>query len=244
MTFGLVVVAALGLSASLEAGDSAFERLDYPAAVREYEAALGQDPADAQTLWRLARVYVCMAETGEDPDRNGWLRSAEEYGRRCIEADSTCPEGHTWRGAALGYMAFYASMGDQVRLAWEVLAEAERALALNPEDDAALSIRGSLFRALGSAGWLKRQLARLFVGKIPPGGYEEGEEALRRAVKLAPDVMRHQYELGVLYMDWGRLPEARQSLERARECPLRVGIDFPRKKKIGELLEQIERELR
>jgi tetratricopeptide (TPR) repeat protein len=244
MVIGLLIVAALHAPWSWGAGDDAFERLDYPAAVREYEAALGGDSAEAQILWRLARVYVCMAETAEDPERSRFLKDADEYARRCIAADSTCPEGHTWRGAALGYTAFYASLADQVRLAWEVLAETQKALALNPDDDAAYSIRGSLFRAIGGAGWLKRQLARLFLGRLPPGGYEEGEEALIRALTLAPNVMRHHYELAVLYLDWGRLPEAKRALERARECPVRVGIDRPRKVKIGELLQRLEEALR
>jgi tetratricopeptide (TPR) repeat protein len=221
-------------------GDGAFTNLDYPTAVREYEAALEAKPGDAQVLWRLSRVYVCMAETAEEPDRTRLLQSAEEFARRSIASDSTLPEAHTWRAAALGYIAFYAGVSDQVRLTWEILTETEKALALNPRDDAAYSIRGSLYRALGGAGWLKRQLAQLFVGKLPPGGYEEGEAALLQAVSLAPDVMRHHYELGVLYLDWGKIPEARRALERAQELPIRVGIDRPRKSKIGELLRKIQ----
>ncbi len=244
MFLPLVLVPAMLLLPPVAGGDEAFVRLDYPAAVREYDRGLVVNPGDAGLLWRLARVYVCMAETAAEPDRSRWLHCAEENARRSIVADSTLSGGHTWRAAALGYIALEAGMSEQVRLAREILAETETALALNPRDDAAYSIRGSLYRALGNAGWLRRQFARLFVGELPPGGYEEGEAAFLKAVVIAPDVMRHQYELGVLYLDWGRLPEARRALERARELPVRVAIDRPRQQKIGELLDQIRKDLR
>jgi tetratricopeptide (TPR) repeat protein len=240
MAPAVLLWSVLLVSPSDTPGDSAFASLDYRTAVREYERAREANPGDAQVLWRLARVYVCMAETADDPDRSRLLQRAEECARRSMASDSTLAEAHTWRAAALGYIAFYAGMSEQVRLTWEILAETEKALALNPRDDAAYSIRGSLYRALGGAGWLKRQLAQLFVGKLPPGGYEEGEAALLRAVLLAPDVMRHHYELGVLYLDWGKIPEARKALERARGLPVRVAIDRPRKAKIGELLRKIQ----
>ncbi len=242
MVLSLLTATAFLLSSPLSEGDEAFGRLDYPAAVREYEKALVSNPGDAQALWRVARVYVCIAEIAGEPERSRRLREAEDAARRSIAADSTLAEGHTWLAAALGYIAFYGGMSEQVRLAWEVLAETDKALARNPRDDAAYSIRGSLFRALGNAGWLRRQLALLLVGELPPGGYEEGESALLRAIQIAPDVKRHQYELGVLYLDWGRLPEARRALERARELPMRVAIDRPRQEKIKELLDQIGKE--
>jgi Flp pilus assembly protein TadD len=90
--------------------------------------------------------------------------------------------------------------------------------------------------------WLQRQLAALFVGKVPRGGYEEAEAALQKAIALAPDVMRHQYELGILYIDMGRKDEARRILEHAATLPVRVSIDRPRLKKIQELLATLSEE--
>ncbi len=244
MILSLLLLPLAFLPTSLAEGDEAFGRMEYPAAVRAYEKALEDNPADALVLWRVARVYVCMAETLAEPGRSDWMRRAEEVARRSIAADSTRAEGHTWRAAALGYLALSAGMHEQVRLLREILAETEKALAINPGDDAAYSIRGSLYRALGNAGWLRRQVARLFVGALPPGGYEEAEAEFQRAVLLAPDVKRHHYELGVLYLDWGRVEAARQALERARDLPIRVAIDRPRQQKIVELLEQIRNRTR
>lgn len=168
--------------------------------------------------------------------------AAEEYARRCIRSDSTVAEGHTWLAAALGYIALSEGTHRQAEISNEILAETHRALQLNPLDDAALSIRGSLFRALGNVGWLKRQFASILFGGVPPGGFEEAEEALRRAIALAPDVMRHPYELGVLYLDWGREEKAREAFTQAQGLPVRVAIDRPRREKTTLFLSRLQEE--
>lgn len=223
----------------LAAGDDAFVRMEYASAVDFYTAALDQHPDDADVLWRLARVHVCRGEVLEDGERIAECKEAETFARKCIERDSTKPEGHCWLAAALGYLALDAGKKDQLRLSRELVREVNATLALDPNDDAAYSILGSFYRALGNVSWFQRQLAAIFVGKVPEGGYDEAEVALKKAISLAPDVMRHQYELGVLYIDMGRQDEARKILKHAETLPVKVAIDRPRLKKIQGLLQEI-----
>ena len=240
----LTSLAADDLPSRLAVGDDAFDAIDYPSAIESYSVALGQHPDDPEVLWRLARAYVCKGEMLEGDQRTADCRQAEQYARKCIERDSLKAEGHCWLAASLSYIALDAGRKDQVRLSHELLREADRALALNPNDDAAYSIKGSFFRALGNVSWLQRQLAAIFIGRIPRGGYEEAEAALKKAIELAPDVMRHQYELGVLYLDMDRKEEAREVLQRAAALPVRVAIDRPRLKKIKELLGSLSEDKR
>jgi tetratricopeptide (TPR) repeat protein len=182
-----------------------------------------------------------MGEVLEEPaDRAPLLKRAEDYARRSIGIDSLTAEGHIWLAGALGYLALDADIRDQVRLSRELLDETTRALRINPAADGALSIRGSFYRALGNVGWLKRQLAGVFLGKIPDGGFPEAEAALLQAVALAPEIMRHHYELGVLYLDWGRTEDARRALKQAAELQIRTAIDRPRKEKALRLLSELE----
>ncbi len=227
-------------SVRMGSGDEAFGRIDYPSAVAAYEDVLRVQQSNPDILWRLARAYVCMGEVADPHRREQLFRTAESYARRCIAADSTCSEGHTWLAGALGYLAYYGGNGEQIRLSHEVLREARRAIDLNGNNDAAYSIKGSLYRALGNVGWLEKELAAILYGRIPPGSFEEAEAALKRAIELAPDVMRHHYELGVVYLDWGKKDEARRVLRHAATLPVRVAIDRPRREKIKELLAQIE----
>jgi tetratricopeptide (TPR) repeat protein len=127
-------------------------------------------------------------------------------------------------------------MSKQVLLSRELHHEALKAIDLDPRDDAAYSILGSFYRALGNAGWVKRTLASIFVGSVPEGGYDEAEAALKKAVALAPDVMRHKYELGILYLDMGRNDDGRKILEEAVQLPMKVAIDRPRLEKIKVIL--------
>ena len=226
--------------AGMEAGDEAFFSIDYPDAISRYESALRVNEADPEVLWRLARVFVCTGEVAEGPARDSLFHAAEHYARLCIRTDSSVGEGHTWLAGALGYLALDAPLRDQLSLTRELLSEADRALALNANDDAAYSIKGSCYRALGNVGWLQRQIASLFVGRVPPGGYREAETALKKAIALAPLVMRHEYELAVLYIDWGREEEAEAALLHAATLPIRTAIDRPRLEKIKKLIAALE----
>ncbi len=220
-------------------GDEDFFRIEYPAAIKAYEDQLQSVPNDADILWKLARVYVCSGEVKDPPESESFFKKAEAYARRCIACDSTKSEGHTWLAAALGYLALNASLKEQIRLTNELQHVLDKALALNPNNDAAYSILGSFYRALGNVSWLQRHLASLFMGRLPAGDFEDGEKAFKKAIFLAPDVMRHHYELGVLYLDWDRKEEARTALELAATLPIRVAIDRPRLEKIKELLAMI-----
>ena len=222
------------------AADEAFFRIDYPLAVSAYESLLQENPHNPEILWRLARVYVCMGEVAGEKERKVLYNTAVSYARRCIQADSTRAEGHTWLAGALGYVALYGGLSEQVTLSHEVKSEVDHALAINPDDDIACSIKGSFYRALGNVGWVKRRIAGIFVGSVPEGGYEESEAALKKAIAIAPGVMRHHYELAVLYLDWDRTAEAKKILEHAVTLPIQTAIDRPRLAKIKELLKYLE----
>ena len=232
----MVVRGAGDLPGAISSGDEAFARIEYPAAIARYEGALPDHPGEPDLLWRLSRVSVCMAEVEEGEARTRLLLKAEGYARRCILADSMRGEGHTWLAGALGYIALEATTEKKLAISRELQHEAEIAVGLNPEDDAAWSILGSFYRALGNVGWLERALASLFVGSVPRGGYDEAESALKKAIAIAPDIMRHQYELGILYIDMGKKEEARRALEKGATLGVRTAIDRPRLEKIKELL--------
>ena len=181
-----------------------------------------------------------MGEVATGSERERHFRDAEVYARGCIRLDSTIGEGHTWLAAALGNIAAYEGSRAKVRLANEIRGELDIALALNPDDDVALSVLGSFYRALGNVSWIERQLAAVFLGSLPDGGYEEAEAALRRAIALAPTVLRHQFELALLYIDWGKTGEARGVLEQCRTLPVLVASDIPTRGEAERLIGELE----
>lgn len=237
----LLMILSWGLAGNdLASGDRAFVLIDYPSAVVAYETALAERPDDPELLWRLARVCVCMGDVADGGNRKELYTKAEGYARRCVAAQPESSHGHAWLAASLGCLAMFEGGRAKVRLSREIKEELDRALELDPANDIAWSVLGSFHRALGNVSWLERQLAALLMGGLPAGGYEEGAAALQKAVALAPDVMRHQVELALLYMECGERKKAIALLKEARKLPVTVASDRKRLRKIESLLKELE----
>lgn len=226
--------------AALSAGDTAFLALHYDVAASMYGEALSANPDSPDILWRFARLSVAQGEVWDGEKAEAAYRQAEKYARRCTESDSTCGEGHTWLAVALGEIAMFEGSKTKIRLCGEITQELDRALALNPRDDIAWSIRGSFYRALGNVSWIEKQIAALFIGKLPDGGYSESETALLEAIRLAPNVLRHRRELGLLYVDWGKTEEARRVLQESLSLPVLLAGDVASRERIRLLLLKLD----
>lgn len=211
------------------AGDAEFVRLEYGRAAEVYDSARAVAPDSAQYLWRLARLYVCVGDMTEREQREETYRKAAAYAVRCIQADSNIAEGHTWKAAALGNIAMFEGSKGKVRLCNEIKQELDRAITLDSLDDVAYSIMGSFYLALGKVSWIERQLASVFLGSLPDGGFEEAEAALRRAIAIAPGIVRHRFELALVFKEEGKTREAIESFRMAAELTTTVASD-PRTK--------------
>jgi tetratricopeptide (TPR) repeat protein len=224
----------------LARGDLEFIHLQYPAAISRYDSVLALESRNVEALWRLARAYVTLGEVAPNSERELLYRNSEHYARLCIVQDSLRAEGYTWLAAALGNIALFVGGSTKVRLAHEIRAELDKALAIRKDDDATYSILGSFHHSVGSVGWIERQMAALLLESVPEGSYEESEAAFRRAIELAPEVPRHRYELGMLYLDWGREREAKQMFESALVLPITAAGDTVARKRMLEVLDNLE----
>ena len=83
--------------------------------------------------------------------------------------------------------------------------------------DRALEIAGSAPELLDSKGWILLKQRKL----------GEAESLFIEALALPPGDPRHRFHLALVYKLQGKLPEARQSIEKAREDRLDVGLLSP-----------------
>lgn len=206
-------------------GDLEFTQRDYPAAIAAYESALNFPADSAAVCWRLARVQICLGDVAPDDRCEVYYRKAEELARISLRIDSTQAEAHTWLAVALGSLAVFEGSKAKVRLCNEIKHHLDIAIALNPDDDVAYSILGSFYAALGNVSWIERQLARVFIGRLPDGGYEEAETAFRKAISLAPTMVRHHFALALLYKSEDRPDDARAEFQRVTTLPLLLARD-------------------
>ena len=220
--------------------DSAFASLNYPVALNQYDSLLVVVPDDPGLLWRLARLYVCMGDTAAPERREGLYRQADGYASRTITLAPDLAAGHTWKAAALGNIAMFVGGETKVRLSWEIREELDMALRLDPDDDVAWSILGTFYRVLSNVSWVERTLAGILFGGLPEGGYEQAEHALRRAISLAPSVVRHRFELALVLLDTDREDEAADELRWVLELRPTLAKDSSSKAQARRLLNAIQ----
>jgi tetratricopeptide (TPR) repeat protein len=210
----------------LASGDIAFEHERYEDAIQCYQASLHDDGESSEALWKIARSIVCQADVAPLAEQQDAYHKAMDSAERSIKLNPHSSNAHTWFAIALGYVAIGEGVRSQIKIAYQIKAEVEEAIRLDPRNDVAYSIEGTLFRSLGNVGWIERQLAAVLIGRLPDGGYNESEQALRKAITLAPNVIRHRYELGLLYIDWGKKDEAKKIFLDA--VPLKPAISSDR----------------
>ncbi len=206
-------------------GDREFVTRDYVSAIAAYQTLLETRPDTAGVFWRLARVEVCLGDVTEGAESEAHYRKAEQLARGAVRLDSMNADAHTWLAVALGSIAMFEGSKSKVRMAHEIKYHLDRAISLNPNDDVAYSVLGSFYAALGDVSWLERQLAKVFLGRLPDGGYEEAEVAFRRAIALAPTVIRHHYAFGLLLKALDRDVEARKEFESTLSLPVVLARD-------------------
>jgi tetratricopeptide (TPR) repeat protein len=224
----------------LASGDSAFVAIRYADARAIYLKALHDVPQSPATLWRLARLANVEAGSAMGEAKRAGYQEAERYARACVAADTTVAEGYTWLAVSLGNLAMFEGSKAKVRMCSEIKGALDRALLLKPDDDIAYTILGSFYRALGNVSWIERQLASVFLGSLPDGGYPEAEVALKKAIALAPGTLRHRKELGMLYIDWGKDEQAKTVLRESLQIPDVLASDAADKQRIREALADLD----
>ena len=231
---------------SLENGDSAFYAMNYEKADSLYNVFLDMHPENAVVNWKLARLYVSMGEAlppENTEERQPYYAKAVQHAETSISNDDSIAEGHTWLAASLGVLADNIGPREKIKRVNSIKSELDRALELNPEDDVALSILGSFNREIAGMGWLEKVFAKTFLGSLPEGSYEEAEEMLKRAIASNPRVIRHYHELGKLYRDTRRYPEAVGVLKEALTKPVLMKSDVRRRQNIHALIKKLSRKI-
>jgi tetratricopeptide (TPR) repeat protein len=204
----------------IAAGDTALVRFDLDAAVTAYRSAVQLAHDDYEALWKLSRSLADQGTLAKDPRLQERLYiEAEQLARMAVRLSPEDSKGHLYLSVAVGKLALYEGGRRKVELSKETKAEAERAVALNPNEDFGYHVLAMWNREVVELNWLLRTLAELVYGKFPTASLESALADLRRAVDLAPDVIPHRVELGITLASAGRWAEAKTELEQALRMP-------------------------
>jgi tetratricopeptide (TPR) repeat protein len=140
---------------------------------------------------------------------------AESLARAAIALEPRGAKGHAYLAIALGKRALLEGGKRKVRLAHEIKAEADTALALDPHEDLAHHVLGVWNREIVELSGVLRFFASMLYGGLPRASLDEAIAHLRTAAESHPDVIPHHVELGITLASARRYRDAERELERA-----------------------------
>lgn len=217
--------AAAGVAERVRAGDAASDRLDLPAALVEYEAALALDSMDYTANWKTAYALVDLgAKTPDslpDPERDRLYRRAEMLARRATEVNPRGADGWFMLANASGRTALTKSRKERVKSANAIYDHATTALGLDHRHDGAYHVLGRWNAEIMRLSGIERLFAKSFMGgkRFGLASWDEAVKYLERAVQLRPDFIYHHLDLAAVYVDRRRYADAARELDLIPTLP-------------------------
>lgn len=223
------------------AGDSAFNAFDDHKAMQLYEQAYAEHPDDYELAWKLARVCVNVGEDTEDDDARAALyEKGAFYARKAVELKPDGSNGHLFLSVALGRVALDASARQRVKMSKEIRKEAEKAIALNPQNDIAYHVLARWHRKISNLSWIEKGFADMFLGGVPQdASMEKAIANFKKAIEINPQYINHHLELGITYQMEGRDALAKKEFETVLSLPETTSRDAGHKATARERLEDL-----
>ena len=170
------------------------------------EAAVARDATDVRALVLLSRAWYLYAENRTETEEA--RLAAYEKGRgaaeRAIARAPNDPDAHLWLAINLGSWAQVKGLFRSLITLNTIRREVDTVLRLDPNNVDAHIMAGSLNREIPA---------------ILGGDKAKAEEHFKTAKRLAPHRSGGRIELAKLYINQGRIPEARQELQGVLDEP-------------------------
>jgi len=204
---------AQGAAEHMAAGDRLLASLDARGALREYEAALADNPTNYDALCKASRSAVDLGEFEPDAaTRTRYYTAGRAFGQRAVAADPRGADGHFALARATGRAALAVSSRERVNYGKVVRNEALAALAIAPDHPGALHVMGMWNAEVMRLSGVVRFIARTFLGGevFAQASWAGAQQYLERAVAVEPGRIVHHLDLGArAQFDWiARAPVA------------------------------------
>lgn len=223
---GGVSLASGRTDALLERAAVAEATLESRRALEIYYEALRAQPDNPFILQKIARQYSDLVEDQRDAEaKKRYAQTALDYALRAVALEPDNPVNVLSLAICHGRLATYSDTRTKVKYSRLIKAEAERALALDPDYAWAHHVLGRWHHEVASLGRTARLIVALFYGGLPESSTAQAINHLERAVALEPDVMAHRVELGLTLHAAGHAERARIELERGLALPAREKHD-------------------
>lgn len=204
------------------------EAFDAAAALERFRSAVRTDSLHYEALWLAAAESVAVGILTDDVEASNRLFAAGvAYARRSLEVRPDGVEGHEWLAVALGRHALSVGVRERVRFAEEILAIASRAIELDPNSAVGHHVVGQWHSEVRRLSGFERFIVRRFLGGKTFGSanLDTARYHVERAVELDSTELVHRFELARIYLELGRVAEARVQFRAMIEQPLVAPTD-------------------
>jgi tetratricopeptide (TPR) repeat protein len=233
-----VALASTGIGAEsaeelIQKGDVFYAKLQPTEALKFYLPAEKLDPTNVRLLVRIARQYRhLMSDATKAMEKLQLGNTAVDYAQRAVILAPNDPEAEL--ALAISYGRILPMQGTRQQIATSRLIKiaADKVIALDPNNDLAWQILGRWYLALADVGAVKRALAQVAYGKLPPAKYKDAVLCFEKAIALNPNRLMHYVELGHTYAQMGRDAEARKFITKGLAMP-ETEKDDPETKNLG-----------
>lgn len=217
----------------IKKGDVYYAKLQPAEALKHYLPAEKLDSNNARLLVRIARQYRHLMSDAEKTSEKKQLgATAVNYAERAVALAPEDPEAQLALAISYGKMVPFEETEQQIAKSRLIKIAADKVIALDPKNDLAWQVLGRWYFGLAEVSGVKRALARMAYGKLPPAKYEDAARCFEQAIELNPTRLMHYIELGRTYARMGRGAEARKFLIKGLALP-ETEKDDPESKKLG-----------
>lgn len=224
----------------IQKGDVHYDRLQAAEALKFYLPAEKLDSNNVRLLVRIARQYRhLMSDATKTTEKRQLGATAVGYAQRAVALAPNDPEAHLALAISYGKMLPLEETKEQIATSRLIKIAADKVIALDPNNDLAWQVLGRWYLALADLSGMKRTLARIAYGKLPPAKYEDAVRCFEKAIVLNPNRLMHYIELGRTYAQMGRDADARKFINKGLAMP-ETEKDDPESKKLGrEILKKL-----
>ncbi len=225
-----VLLAALVLSAAdaaplIQKGDAADKALRTTDALGFYLQAEKLMPEDAELLIKIAKQYgeSMTGLSGAKKQEAG--ETALTYAKRALKQAPKMADAELAVAICYGRLLDLVPAKTRVEYSRLVHEHATRASKLDPRSDYAWHMLGRWHQAVSDLDFFTKGIVKVVYGGLPNSSLEQAKECFEKAIKLKPDRLAHQVELGRTLAMLGRKAEAKVEIEKGLAMPDREKDD-------------------
>ena len=217
----------------IKKGDIFYDKLQPAEALKCYLPAEKLDSNNVRLLVRIARQYRHLMSDATDASEKIQLgQTAVCYAQRAVSLAPEDPEAQLALAISYGKMLPLGDAKEKIATSRLIKIAVDKVIALDPNSDLAWHILGRWYLALADVGTVKRALAQVAYGKLPPAKYEDAVRCFEKAIALNPNRLMHYIELGRACAQMGRDADARKFITQGLAMP-ETEKDDPETKNLG-----------